>query len=32
MLRFTGRAGEGLAGELPNSLTPAQLLFPRNIS
>jgi hypothetical protein len=24
-----GRAGEGLAGELPNSLTPAQLLFPR---
>jgi hypothetical protein len=26
---FTGRAGEGLAEELPNSLTPAQLLFPR---
>jgi hypothetical protein len=26
---FTRRAGEGLAGELPNSLTPAQLLFPR---
>ena len=23
-----GRAGVGLAGELPNSLTPAELLFP----
>jgi hypothetical protein len=28
-LRFAGRAGEGLAGELPDSLTPASLLFPR---